>query len=454
MKGYCKVFSVNNTSRLFVSFFKKRVFFSWFIMQSFGNRNTSINSYLNEVKSFISYKNGNALSSSISLQRSVTLYQLNAVIENTNNWEDSVSKVLDNPWDEVVKYNMLSYKSLIQSKRNYSTAFDHKCTVIQALIQVATNIKEENWMLPVIYINAIELRKLAICADSSVDISDPKRSVKADTHLEEAALQLMGCFRICAVDMRTSIESSKRKGMINIINQLFKIYFKINKLNLYKPLVKAIDNADIMEHFSQPQRVTYSYFTGMKTLYDSDYKKADNLLTFAFENCLKKYHKNRRIILIFLIPVRILNSGCMPSEKLLMEYDLMQFKPLCDAIKEGNLFSFDEAIENHSNFFFFYGIYFTLEKLKIIVYRNIFKKVAKYVDTHQIDVDHIVNAINYYKSNRGQRHLTEDEIITCPEVYCLLANLICENKLKGYISLQHQKLVISKKDPFPNLSTV
>ena len=45
-----------------------------------------------------------------------------------------------------------------------------------------------------------------------------------------------------------------------------------------------------------------------------------------------------------------------------------------------------------------------------------------------------------------------DADIDADETACLLANLIYEGRMKGYISHQHQKLVLSKKDPFPALS--
>ena len=36
------------------------------------------------------------------------------------------------------------------------------------------------------------------------------------------------------------------------------------------------------------------------------------------------------------------------------------------------------------------------------------------------------------------------------EVHCIISNLIYEGYIKGYISLQHQKLIISKQNPFPS----
>lgn len=40
------------------------------------------------------------------------------------------------------------------------------------------------------------------------------------------------------------------------------------------------------------------------------------------------------------------------------------------------------------------------------------------------------------------------------ELECILANLIVEKKIKGYLSHMHKKLVISKQNPFPALSTI
>lgn len=46
------------------------------------------------------------------------------------------------------------------------------------------------------------------------------------------------------------------------------------------------------------------------------------------------------------------------------------------------------------------------------------------------------------------------EDIDLSETQCIVANLIYEGKIKGYISHQHQKLVVSKQNPFPPLSTL
>lgn len=50
--------------------------------------------------------------------------------------------------------------------------------------------------------------------------------------------------------------------------------------------------------------------------------------------------------------------------------------------------------------------------------------------------------------------LVEDPEIDLDDTHCIVANLIFEGKIKGYISLNHQKLVLSKLDPFPKLTSI
>lgn len=134
----------------------------------------------------------------------------------------------------------------------------------------------------------------------------------------------------------------------------------------------------------------------------------------------------------------------MPSEQLLNRYDLPQFAQVAAAVKSGNLRQLDEALEQHEHFFIECGIFMMLEKLKIITYRTLFKKVAHLLGTNQIPLEAFVTTLKFM----GVTDADSDE------VQCIVANLICQGKIKGYLSHQHQKLVIAKQSPFPPLSAV
>lgn len=170
---------------------------------------------------------------------------------------------------------------------------------------------------------------------------------------------------------------------------------------------------------------------------------ADEYLTYAFEHCHKQSSKNKRLILTYLVPVKML-LGYMPKQSLLQKYNLMEFWELVEAVKSGDLKKLEIVMTTHENFFICAGIYLIVEKLKIIAYRNLFKKVWITMGTHLIPIENILTALQMY----GIPDIDMDE------TECLVANLIFEGKIKGYISHQHKKLVISKQNPFPTLSSI
>lgn len=47
-----------------------------------------------------------------------------------------------------------------------------------------------------------------------------------------------------------------------------------------------------------------------------------------------------------------------------------------------------------------------------------------------------------------------EQDVDMDEVECILANLIYQGKIKGYISHEKKTLIISKADPFPRAGVV
>ena len=144
-----------------------------------------------------------------------------------------------------------------------------------------------------------------------------------------------------------------------------------------------------------------------------------------------------------MVPVKML-LGYMPKHSLLKKYNLMEFGELMEAVKRGNLRNLEKVMEKHESFFIGAGIYLIVEKLKIIAYRNLFKKVYLVLSIHQIPIQDLLSALE----------MQGIDDVDMDEVECIVANLIYEGKIKGYISHQHKKLVISKQNPFPKLSTI
>ncbi|CAH8529418.1 unnamed protein product [Dicrocoelium dendriticum] len=394
--------------------------------------------YLSEVASLISSKNGKHLARFI-ICRDAHVYNPRLADPEP---EAIAMKHLIAPWDEAFSAHMRCIWAM--RKQDFEEAYACQVIVVKTISKILTELKEENWMLPVVLATAIDLRRFAYGLDNAAvgkTTTPPNRS--HGRQMEAAAQLILRLFQICASDSRTQLEDSKKLGMMGLANQLFKIYFQINKLNLCKSMIRAIDNLSINDRFSLAQRVTYCYYVGRKAMFDGDFISADKSLTFSFEHCLGSAWHNKRLILIYLIPVKML-LGIFPFPSLLEKYNLNEFLGISEAVKAGNLQKMDSELNKYEGFFLSCGVYLILEKLKLITYRNLFKKVCAIMKTHLLPIDVFTTALRLMKVEDIDRDETE----------CILANLIYEGKIKGYLAHQQQKLVVSKLQAFPALMTV
>ncbi|XP_033110311.1 PCI domain-containing protein 2-like [Anneissia japonica] len=392
----------------------------------------SLNSYLRKVDSAIQYKDSDILVELLS-NRDPHVCNVNL---RKNDPESHCEEILEPPYDKIVAAHLKCIWSC--NNQDLVACYGFQSLLVHEFNKAFQTHKEENWALPVLYAITLDLRLFATAADSEMQ---KMGKGKPGEKLEKAAETLMQCFRTCASDTRPPWTDSKKQGMLYLVNQLFKIYFKINKLHLCKPLIRAIDSSMHQDKYSIAQRVTYKYYVGRKAMFEGDFKSAEEYLTFALHHCHHASQQNKRLILIYLLPVKML-LGQMPKNDLLHKYDLTQFIDIAKAVRIGNLMLLTKTLDKHEDFFIKSGVYLILEKLKIITYRNLFKKVSLIMNTHQLPVDAFVSALKWM----GEADVDDDE------VECILANLIFQNRIKGYISHQHKKLVISKQNAFPVLS--
>ncbi|KAG8586621.1 hypothetical protein GDO81_005434 [Engystomops pustulosus] len=364
----------------------------------------SINQYLQQVAEVIEEKNGNTCAELISFRHAHIAnprLQLSAP-------EDKCQQMLEPPYDEMFAAHLRCTYAV--SNHDFVEAYKCQTVVVQYPFQVFTSFlkifqahKEENWALPIMYAITLDLRYFANSADQQLA---KKGKGKIGDMLEKAAELLMSCFRVCASDTRAAFEDSKKWGMLFLVNQLFKIYFKISKLHLCKPLIRAIESSNFKEDYTISQKVTYKYYVGRKAMFDSDFKKAEEYLSFAFRNCLRSCQKNKRMILIYLLPVKMLLVSAPVFYFLVYE--------VTRSVCEGNLLLLTEALTKHETFFNRCGIFLILEKLRIIAYRNLFKKVYLLLRTHQLSMDAFLVALKFMQ--------VED--VDIDEANCIIANLI------------------------------
>ena len=354
-------------------------------------------------------------------------------------------------WTEVISNYILARNCLFS--QDFINSFELMSKSFKSLIELIKEAKEENWQLPILFQMSVDLRLLAYTCDSrhrqDFETEQEKETnaegSNQDQYAEKTAESLMVCFRNLCTDTRAESQVSKRWGMMHIINQLFKIYFKINKINLCNPLKRVIENSGLKDAFPISDQIVYKFYVGRQAMFENDYNTAADYFQFAFSNCPSKYIKNKKIILVYLIPVNMLR-GYMPNEELLLRYDLKPFAEIVNAVKQGNIQKFNNDMIEYEDFFIESGVYLFLEKLKMTTYRNLFKRLAGLLNTAQIPIEDLVNILKFLNEDDMDNDICQ----------CILGNLIFEGKIKGYISHKHNKLVISKdfKAAFPRLTTI
>lgn len=163
---------------------------------------------------------------------------------------------------------------------------------------------------------------------------------------------------------------------------------------------------------------------------------AEDCLEYAFRHA--STINNKRKILTYLIPVKMF-LGILPTPPCLKKYNLLQFEEVAASLREGNIHRFHASLKSSEREFIQDGVYLILEKLQMLLYRNLFKKVSLICGTHQVPISTLEAALRW----SGYEGISTDE------THCIVANLIYSGQIRGYISHQHQVLVVAKVNAFP-----
>ncbi|KAJ5719136.1 hypothetical protein N7493_007591, partial [Penicillium malachiteum] len=322
------------------------------------------------------------------------------------------------------------------------------------------------WTLPCLYTSGKFLRIFAIKADAEAVSQgsasfgfqdDISADVEKNANLEEAARIMNRMFTLCLSD-RAPIEESRKWGIYNTTNLLFKTYFKINSVGLTKNLLRAISaqSHDLppLEAFPKSHIVTFEYYVGVIHFLDENYIEAEKHLTSAWKMCHRRALKNCELILTYLIPCHLVTTHTVPSPRLLAQFPRLEafFRPLSNCIRKGDLAGFDAAMAAGEEEFVKRRIYLPLERARDIALRNLFRKVfiAGGFDESKDGQPPIrrtrVPVAEFASAMRIGIHAKARTRVDNDEVECLLSNLIYKGLMKGYIARERGIVVLSKNN--------
>lgn len=96
-----------------------------------------------------------------------------------------------------------------------------------------------------------------------------------------------------------------------------------------------------------------------------------------------------------------------------MNSDYPEYLPLMEGIIRGDFRIFEKAIHRYQKLWIKRGIYLLMEKMRMLVWRNLIKRIVRVVDSIQVDFEAIV---------KGVRVMGGEE--TIEECMCIISNLI------------------------------
>ncbi|KAL3825277.1 hypothetical protein ACJIZ3_021306 [Penstemon smallii] len=431
---------------------------------SMGEAHRRINEYLNRFSDAVSYQDGKSLSRLLSISSdSATLLSLADALNTFQSCYSGILTVV------LCKHVMLfiyveificfaDANRVISQSDKYSQYGDILVPIFRAVrsyrlrnlvesylaFEKASNafIQEfrnwdSAWALEALYVVAYEIRILAERAD--VELASIGKNPEK---LKGAGSFLMKVFGVLAG------KGPKRVGALYVTCQLFKIYFKLGTVHLCRSVIRSIETARIFdfEEFPVRDKVTYMYYTGRLEVYNENFPAADHKLSYALTHCTERKEANIRMILKYLIPVK-LSIGILPKTSLLEKYNLNEYSDVILALKRGDLRLLRHALNEHEDRFLRSGVYLVLEKLELQVYQRLVKKIyiiQKLKDpnkAHQIKLDVIVKALQWLEMD-----------MDVDEVECIMSILIYKNLVKGYFAHKSKVAVLSKQDPFPKLN--
>eukprot|EP00004_Rigifila_ramosa_P016839 TRINITY_DN4035_c0_g1_i2.p1 TRINITY_DN4035_c0_g1~~TRINITY_DN4035_c0_g1_i2.p1 ORF type:complete len:321 (-),score=88.38 TRINITY_DN4035_c0_g1_i2:255-1133(-) len=251
--------------------------------------------------------------------------------------------------------------ALLVGQLDFALAHEAETT---ALSKLADLLESAEWYAPLIRPLLRNVRFLGERADADAAKKNEKGGkVEADIHL----------FR----GLMAQLMKSHKEPTMCVINMLMSLYFKLNNLTSCKALVRTVESFPPASYASLAisQRVTYSFYIGRLAIFSSELSQAENSLSFAFTRCPKTAWKNKRQILLSLVPVRMLR-GVLPSPNLLTKYKLQQLSGVVEGLRLGDLRLFNDSVVQNEAFFLHNGLWLLLERIKRLVIRMLVKKMS------------------------------------------------------------------------------
>ncbi|CAO3587664.1 unnamed protein product [Absidia cylindrospora] len=377
------------------------------------------------------------------IQQELSMYQNEASYEQViNSILEDVSMALSNFVNKYLR--LMRY----MQHDDLAFVFDHLENFYSSLIPVF-NGSDCAYQVPLVKSLSSALVNLAFSVDKTLQLRG--KSQKANV----AARLLSKIFNIMLAD-RSGVETnktSKRLGIFHVTNLAFKVYFKLNTVRMCQTFIANLQTGGVeLAQYPISQQVTYQYYLGRYSLFQNRLRLAEKYLQFSFDRCASHQWHNKRLILQYLIPTRLI-LGKLPRPELLGKYDLLEpFQPLAQTLKNGDYHGFHQHLENYFDYFYSTFTYVLLrERGKVLMWQSLLRKTHLY--SHAIE-EKPANTLSLQQCQVALQFSMKTTDLDLADVESILVSLVSQGYIKGYIHHQKKIMVLSKIKPFPRLVDV
>ncbi|RKF79983.1 PCI domain-containing protein [Golovinomyces cichoracearum] len=249
------------------------------------------------------------------------------------------------------------------------------------------------------------LVKLTITLDKRPDLTARVRKVvdegERKSLAENTAETIQRAFTICLTE-RTSNRNgitrdgrpeSKKVEIYQFANMVLKLLYQCKKPRLASQIfTNILQNSPPLSIYTASERVTYLYYLGRYHFATNHFYYAQRCFEAAYNQCLTKFVKNRRLILVYLVSANII-LGRFPSNALMSRPEsadiITRFLPIMQAIRTGDIISFKKALgpeSGNQQWFFQKGVFLPLlYRCEMLVWRSLARKV--FLLTYQFPLD-------------------------------------------------------------------
>ncbi|CUG87018.1 Hypothetical protein, putative [Bodo saltans] len=342
-----------------------------------------------------------------------------------------------------------------------------------------------------------------------------KASQTAGTAVNDEALtQIVRSWRKLLIYLQSSDNGvvqdfSRRRGALAVVNGLIIMLFQHNNTHQCRALLQSVEHSeqvsettgDVTKSVLRPaahmiaEVVKFRYYQGRMKLYEKKFAEAAASFSTAYRltpplsMCSVPQRENKLRIHFYRIVTGIVCGHEPPAAFLDVDPVSKQlFRPIIEAIREGNPQSFCRALDRNASLFRKRGVYMLLQQARILCYLYLVQRVHALVgaipgaDNTKISVQLILDASRLVmdvpavdapavedgqqdegaaaddcspppaKKSRMEEIVAETSGHDMDAMCLWICRLISRGFVRGYLSYEHKTLVVAKASPFPSIS--